>query len=108
MKYWTVGISPEAQKDLASISMYYREVAPEQVARFRNRYKEVLSTIREWPYLNQEDRPNVHHYKVPVFPYNVFYTIHEDDHSITITAVLHQRRDPTLAVRRTEGHTHWA
>jgi len=73
MKYWTVGISPEAQKDLASISMYYREVAPEQVARFRNRYKEVLSTIREWPYLNQEDRPNVHHYRSQCFHITFLY-----------------------------------
>jgi len=100
MTAWTIEISPAAKRDLADISRYYRINAPEQIDRFSQKYKEVLSTIRNWPYLDEEDRPNVRHFKVPVFPYNVFYTIYEDDHSITVTAVLHQRRDPALIARR--------
>jgi len=101
MKPWAIKVAPVVWGDLAAIETYYREVAPEQIARFREQYKQAVTTIRQWPYLNEEDRPSVRHFTTAVFPYNIFYTIDEDTHTLTITAVLHQRRDPALAILRT-------
>ena len=45
--------------------------------------------------------PIVHHDKMPVFPYNIFYSTDTEAKRIIILAVIHQRRDPAMAVRRT-------
>jgi len=103
MELWSIRIDPAVWDDLKEIEAYYRRVAPEQIAVWRQKYEETVMIIHQWPYLNEEDRPHIRHCKTAVFPYNIFYTTNESARLITITAVLHQRRAPALAIARTHG-----
>ncbi|MDR1441157.1 MAG: type II toxin-antitoxin system RelE/ParE family toxin [Bifidobacteriaceae bacterium] len=90
-------VSEAARGDLRHVARYYRREAPAQVARFRAEYRYAVGRVREWPHLSSEDRPNVRHRSVRSFPYNVFYALDEDARVVTVTAVIHHRRDPALA-----------
>lgn len=73
-------VTDEVWDDLAAIEAYYRDAAPEQVARFRQKYRATIAMIRQWPHSNEEDRPSIRHCKTPVFPYPDLYRY--DCHSV--------------------------
>ena len=101
MRPWRLRVGPLVEGDLRSIEQYYREVAPEQVTRFRRELRNTMAAVRNSPLLGREHAPGVRRRATRVFPYHAWYVVDDDARTIIVTAVLHQRRDPALAALRT-------
>ena len=99
-KGWTVRSRPATKSDLAGIVAWYQREAPEQVGRFRAEYDAAIETIASRPYLFPQRIGLVRCHTLRVFPYSVWYVAEESTRTVHVLAVLHVRRDPTVAAAR--------
>jgi len=100
MSRWQLRVGPLVLGDLVRIEEYYKEVAPEQIPRWRREFKTITQAIKQNPFLSHEDRPNIRHRATSIFPYHIWFVLNEDSHTVTLVAVIHRRRDPAIAALR--------
>jgi plasmid stabilization system protein ParE len=93
---WRIVNGPEARADYNAAIDWYRVEAPEQVVRFRAEVRKTLKAITDNPFLSRDRGEGVRKRATAIFPYHVWYKVYEKDRKISVIAVLHYRRAPSL------------
>jgi plasmid stabilization system protein ParE len=90
---YTVLFRPDAERDVEGAQDWYLLHAPEQADRFLDDLTETISSIHRWPRGYRALRRDARRATLRVFPYLVWFRVHEDEHVIEVLAVIHERQD---------------
>jgi plasmid stabilization system protein ParE len=94
---YRVQVTPVAIGHVNDAIAWYQVEAPEQVARFVERFAEARNLIREYPFLGRTGPRDLRRMALRVFPYELWYVV--DGQILTIVAVTHFRQDTDEALR---------
>ena len=100
MESFTVRLRRRALADVGAIRRWYRGIDPSLEDRFVIELNETLDRMRQIPLAYQVIYRNTRRISLRKFPYNVYYLV--QDPKVVVLAVLHQKRDPALAMRAFE------
>jgi plasmid stabilization system protein ParE len=90
---WLLVFTAEAAADVRESADWYRQVAPQQVGRFRSSVRDAYRLITSNPFLVPADSHGLRHKLTRVFPYAVWYDVHEVNHTVLVIGVVHTKRD---------------
>ena len=88
-----VVLTPEAQAEFDEAADWYEQNAGSGAV-FTANVREVFRRIANLPLLHQVVYRDIRRGLVRKFPYSIFYRVDPD--RITVIAVFHQRRDPSI------------
>lgn len=82
-----------AERDAERAQDWYALHAPEQVDRFADDLAATVASIRQSPLGFRILRRNARRAALKVFPYLVWYRVHDEHQVIEVLAVVHERQD---------------
>lgn len=82
-----------AERDAERGQDWYSLHAPEQVDRFTDDLAATVTSIRQSPYTFRVLRRDARRAALKIFPYLVWYRIHDELHVIEVLAVVHERQE---------------
>ncbi|EXJ51471.1 MULTISPECIES: type II toxin-antitoxin system RelE/ParE family toxin [unclassified Microbacterium] len=82
-----------AERDAERAQDWYSLHAPEQVDRFTDDLAATITSIRQSPYAFRVLRRDARRAALRIFPYLVWYRIHDELQVIEVLAVVHQRQE---------------
>lgn len=90
---YTLLVRPVAERDLAEARAWYLEQAPHVVDRLEQSVDDVFRRLVEAPFRYRTIVRDARRVHCAVFPYEVWYRVHENRHVIEVVAVVHDRQD---------------
>jgi plasmid stabilization system protein ParE len=91
---YRVHLTRNAQRDRDRILAWYDADAPEESQRFIDEFYAIARRLEDFPYSAPELRESSRRVSLRVFPYQLWYRVHEEMQEVEIIAVLHHRQDP--------------
>jgi toxin ParE1/3/4 len=95
-------LTPEAFDDIRSARQWHDEQSEGVGSEFNTAVGTLLKIICRNPQAFPEVGPTIHRAVLRRFPYKVFYTF--DDQQVFVALVLHNARDPAIALKRLRSH----
>lgn len=89
---------PRAVEDARTLVAYYEAISPELGNAFWEELLDSISCAREFPERHHFDRSGRRRGNLKRFPVHFLFRIFPDQ--VRITAICHDRRDPTYGTRR--------
>jgi plasmid stabilization system protein ParE len=86
-----IQLHPEAAKEVAEAVRWYEEQQPGLGQIFASDAEAAIYRLAEFPYLNPEIKKGIRRAIIPVFPYGIIYSIHEENIEVYAVAHLHRR-----------------
>lgn len=90
---FAVRLHANAQRDFYRAQAYYDAEAPDQTERFIAEFFATAGRLAEFPNSGPELRGGARRANLHVFPYQLWYRVHEGVQEVEILAVLHHRQD---------------
>lgn len=87
-----VVIDPQAEAEAKDSYRWYRARSPVAAQSFQIAVEETIGSLAEAPHRWPEVEPGIRRRLVSGFPYSILYEV--DEHTVTILAVMHQKRHP--------------
>ncbi|MGB3910762.1 MAG: type II toxin-antitoxin system RelE/ParE family toxin [Pseudolysinimonas sp.] len=87
-------IRAAAQRDIENAQDWYLGHAPEHVTRFVDQLSAAIARFRARPYAFPTLRQDARRATLRVFPYEVWYRVHDELQLIEVLALVHDRQDP--------------
>jgi plasmid stabilization system protein ParE len=100
--YFELFYLDEVKQDIKDAKQWYRKRQPGLEKTLASDIKYCLEHIRKNPFHYPLKYKNVRVVYCPVFPYAVHFYVEEPKEKIIIIAVIHQRRNPELVIKRSE------
>lgn len=91
---FVIRVRPDAQRDLERIVVYYTDRDSNVARAFLDEYLNASRHIAQHPHSAAKFERGARRINLRVFPYQVWYRVHEDTELVEILAVVHHRRDP--------------
>ena len=98
---YRVILSPDAKADISSAVRWYQRRDPKLAFSFMLEVLAIRRRISQYPYQFPLINGKVRRALLKGFPYSVYYSL--DNRTISVIAVLHQRRANTLWLERGNG-----
>lgn len=92
--------SRAAEADYERAIDWYLAEAPHQVERFEGYVVQAVAHITERPLLPPVTYRDLRHVRTEVFPYHLWYRVHDDIELVEVVAVLHDRQDQSRLSER--------
>lgn len=90
---YTVHLTSSARRDRDHVLAWYDAEAPHQTGRFIDEFYALARRIGEFPQSTPIVYRGTRRASLKVFPYQVWYRVHEDTKVVEIIALLHHRQD---------------
>lgn len=90
---FAVSLGADAQRDFYRAQAYYDAEAPHETERFADEFFATARRLTDFPYSSPELRRGARRANLRVFPYQLWYRVHDDTSVVEIIAVLHHRQD---------------
>lgn len=90
---FAVNLRADAQRDFYRALEYFDAEAPHETARFVDEFFTTARRLTDFPYSSPELRRGARRANLRVFPYQLWYRVHEDARVVEVIAVLHDRQD---------------
>ncbi len=84
----------DARRDLERIVDYYADRDPNVARAFLSEYLDASRHIAQHPHSTAKFERGARRVSLRIFPYQVWYRVHEDVELVEILAVVHHRRGP--------------
>jgi len=84
-----------AERDMSRARDWYMLVAPHQVERLEARFDEVFDRVQQRPLMFAPLVAGARRAHLRVFPYEIWYLVHEDVQTVEVVALVHDRQEPT-------------
>ncbi|MEV4900903.1 type II toxin-antitoxin system RelE/ParE family toxin [Citricoccus sp. NPDC055426] len=94
---YAVHLTPSARRDRDHILAWYDTEAPHQTGRFIDEFYALARRLSEFPQSTPVVYRGTRRASLKVFPYQIWYRIHENTRLVEIIAVLHHRQNPSRA-----------
>ena len=102
MKY-SIVLTPDADADIGSGFSWYHRIDPNLAFRFVSEGRTTMDRIAQFPYRFQLVNGAVRRTRLKRFPYNIYYSLDNDE--VVITAILHERRSDDIWRQRSHDHS---
>ena len=89
----TVLVRAEAERDAERALDWYSLHAPRQVDRFIDEPARTVAAIRDSPHSFRVLHRDARRAALKIFPYLIWYRIHDEAQVVEVVAVVHQRQD---------------
>jgi len=99
---YLVNFSPDAQNDYNEAVDWYENQSSGLGFEFTLRLTEFIDLIEQTPHHMRFLMENARYGKLKQFPFKVYFIIDEAAQSITIFAILHEKRHPNIWKKRLE------
>lgn len=90
---YRIQISPEAQEEILAARKWYEEQQPGLGKDFANTVKDHINTLRFDTVEHRIVFDNVRRILVKRFPYVIYYSRNNNNRTVSIMAVLHERQN---------------
>ncbi len=90
----------DARRDIERAADWFAVEAPEQVPRFFAQVDAATARILFRPLLARVLRADARRVHLKVYPYELWYLVHEDLALIEVVALVHDRQDPSTMLAR--------
>jgi plasmid stabilization system protein ParE len=102
---FTVELEPRALEDVTEAAAWYEQQHSGLGAQFLQAFEEVLERLAARPLASPPLRsvPLLRRTSMEKFPYGVVFRVAQASRLVEVLACWHQRRDPSLLVRRLRG-----
>jgi toxin ParE1/3/4 len=94
MSFYTICITPTADRDLMAAIEYYNQQAEDLGFRFGDLVKEYVNRIALTPYASAVRYLNVRCKPMTTFPYLILFTIDENNKNVNILRFFHTKQAP--------------
>lgn len=91
---YDVRLTSTARQDRDRVLAWYDSEAPDQTERFIDEFYAASRRLEEFPHSGPVIRRGARRVSLHVFPYQLWYSVHDDASVVEIIAVLHHRQDP--------------
>ncbi|MBK5249745.1 MAG: type II toxin-antitoxin system RelE/ParE family toxin [Actinomycetales bacterium] len=88
-----VRLTPNARQDRDRVLAWYDAEAPDQTERFIDEFYAAARRLENFPHSGRVLRRGARRLSLHVFPYQLWYRVHDDTSTVEIIAVLHHRQD---------------
>lgn len=95
----------DAQHDFNRALAYYAAEVPHETERFIDEAFTAAGRLAQFPYSSPELRRDARRANLRVFPYQLWYRVHDEAEVVEIIAVLHHRQDSARFAGRLEPGT---
>lgn len=99
---YQVRLTSNARRDRDRVLIWYDAEAPEQTERFIDEFYVSARRLGDFPHSGPVVRRGTRRVSLHVFPYQLWYRVHEDAKVVEIIAVLHHRQGPEVLNQRIE------
>jgi len=97
---YTVRVRAAAERDIELAEDWYAVEAPAHVERFEDRLDRALTRVVAHPLAPKVLIAGARRMHLEVYPYDVWYLVHEELAIIEVVALVHDRQDTTDTVAR--------
>lgn len=97
-----VRLSLKAQRDRDLVLAWYDVEAPDQSELFIDEFYAMARRLEDYPHAGAVVRDGARRISLQVFPYQLWYRVHDQARVVEIIALLHHRRDPESLSERLE------
>ena len=97
---YKVRILPAAKEDIYQAAQWYNKQKTGLGKQFTHRVRQRVKELKKNPFICQVRYKEVHTAIVRQFPFMIHYTIHQDNKTIEVIAVLSTYRDPKIWTER--------
>lgn len=91
---YSVRLAPNARRDRDRVLAWYDAAAPDQTERFIDDFYVLARRLEDFPHSGPVIRREARRVSLHVFPYQLWYRVHDDVRVVEIIAVLHHSQDP--------------
>ncbi|MDR1428627.1 MAG: type II toxin-antitoxin system RelE/ParE family toxin [Bifidobacteriaceae bacterium] len=84
----------DARRDFYRARAYYDQEAPHQTDRFVDEFFATAGRLSEFPHSSPELHDGARRANLHIFPYELWYRVHNEAGIVEILALLHHRQDP--------------
>lgn len=95
---YTVHVRAAAERDIERASDWYAVEAPEHVERFEEELDHTIARVVAHPLVPKVLVADARRMHLNVYPYEVWYLVHESLPIIEVVALVHDRQDPSTMV----------
>lgn len=88
-----VRLTSNARRDRDSVLAWYDAEAPDQTERFIDEFYTLARLLAEFPHSGPVIRQGTRRVSLRIFPYQLWYRVHDDARVVEVVAVLHHRQD---------------
>jgi plasmid stabilization system protein ParE len=92
---YSVVVRPAAGRDVQRAQDWYSLEAPEQVERFASELEATIDRVRAHPLRFARVWGDARRAYLRVFPYQLWYRVHEELQVVEVLALVHGRQDPS-------------
>ncbi|WP_163540897.1 type II toxin-antitoxin system RelE/ParE family toxin [Occultella kanbiaonis] len=89
-----VRLTRSAERDRNRAIAWYDAEAPDQTERFIDDFYVAARRLEEFPHSGPVVRSGARRVSLRLFPYQLWYRVHDEAKVVEIIAVLHHRQDP--------------
>jgi plasmid stabilization system protein ParE len=90
---YRVRLTRNAQRDRDRALAWYDAEAPGQSERFIDEFYATARRLQDLPYSSPVMRGGARRTNLHVFPYQLWYRVHEEAQEVEVVAMLHHRQD---------------
>jgi plasmid stabilization system protein ParE len=99
---YKAGYYQDARLDVKEAKEWYRSQKKGLEKRLADDIKTAIFRLRDTPFVHAVRYKNIRIAHLDKFPYSIHFYIDEPDQKIIIIAILHNRRNPSIAYKRIE------
>lgn len=97
-----VRLTSNARQDRDSVLAWYDAEAPDQIERFIDEFYATARRLEDFPHAGPVVHRGTRRVNLRVFPYQLWYRVHDEAQVVEIIAILHHRQDPEQLSDRLE------
>lgn len=90
---YRIQISPEAQEEILAARKWYEEQQPGLGKDFANTVKDHINTLKSGTVEHKIVFDNIRRILVKRFPYVIYYSRNNNNRTVSVMAVLHERQN---------------